>query len=283
MLPRRRIVRADLRADAIFQRRDDLAARRVVLRVRAEHQQDVEPEPHRVSFDLDVPFLKDVEQPDLNLAGEIRQLVDGEDPAVRARQQPVVHRQLVRQLEPGPGGLDRVEVADHVGDRHVGRREFFNVARFARKPRHRQRVAFRGNARTARRAERRQRIVVNLAAGHDRNGSSSSSVRAAQNAAFRLPAQPEQDEVVARQDGVDDLRDDRFVVPDDAGKIGCPLRRRTIRFSRISSLTDRRATRPAETEARNAPSVEGSSEVIKHLTTEIGEPVNRDLTNSPIH
>src|SRR4051812_35188853 len=49
------------------------------------------------------------------------------------------------------------------------------------------------------------------------------------------------------------------------GKIGCPLRRRTIRFSRISSLTDRRATRPATTEARKAPSVEGSSEVIDHL------------------
>src|SRR3954464_13100676 len=56
------------------------------------------------------------------------------------------------------------------------------------------------------------------------------------------------------------------------GKIGCPPRRRTIRFSRISSLTDRRATRPAETEARNAPSVEGSSEVIGHLNLNPCDP-----------
>jgi hypothetical protein len=40
----------------------------------------------------------------------------------------------------------------------------------------------------------------------------------AQQARLRLSAQAEQDEVVAREDGVDYLRDDGVVVADDAGE-----------------------------------------------------------------
>ena len=147
------IVRADLRADAVLERRDDLAARRVVLRVGAEDHHDVERQPHRVALDLDVAFLKDVEEADLDLAGEVGQLVDREDAAVRARQQPVVHRQLVGELQAGARGLDRIEVADQVGDRDVGRRQLLDVARVAVEPADRQVVA--GLARRARGTPRR--------------------------------------------------------------------------------------------------------------------------------
>ena len=214
----RGIVRADLGADAILQRRDDLAARGVVLGVRAEDQQHVEPQPDRVALDLDVPFLQDVEQADLDLAGEVGQLVDREDAAVRPRQQAVVHRQLVGELQGGTGRLDRIEVADHVGDRHVGRGELLDVARVARQPGDGKAVAFRADARAARGTERRQRIVVDLAARHDRDRFIEQIRQRAEDAALRLPAQAEQDEVVAREDGVDDLRHHGLVVADDAGK-----------------------------------------------------------------
>ena len=88
----------------------------------------VERQAHRVALDLDVAFLQDVEQADLDLAGEIGQLVDGEDAAVGARQQAVVHRQLVGELQAGARRLDRIDVADHVGDRHVRRRQLLDVA-----------------------------------------------------------------------------------------------------------------------------------------------------------
>ena len=76
----------------------------------------------------------------------------------------------------------------------------------------------RRDARAARGAERRQRVVVNLAAGHDRNLLVEQIDQAAQDAALRLAAQAEQDEVVPREDGVDELRDDGVVVADDAGE-----------------------------------------------------------------
>ena len=107
VLPRARVVGADLRPDPVLERGDDLAARRVVLRIGAEHQQHVQPQPHGIALDLDVAFLQDVEEPDLHLAREIRQLVDGEDAAVGARQQAVVHRQLVAQFAARACGLDR--------------------------------------------------------------------------------------------------------------------------------------------------------------------------------
>ena len=59
---------------------------------------------------------------------------------------------------------------------------------------------------------------MNLAAGHDRNLLVEQIDEAAQDAALGLAAQAEQDEVVTREDGVDELRDDGLVVADDAGK-----------------------------------------------------------------
>ena len=208
----------DLGADAVLERRDDLAARGVVLRVRRKDHHQVQREPDRVALNLDVAFLQDVEEADLDLPGEVRQLVDGEDAAVGARQQPVVHRQLVGEIQPRLRRLDRIDVADHVGDRDVGRRELLDVALVAAQPRDRQRVTLLGEARAAPGADRRGRIVVNLAPGHDRDPLVEEIDHPPQDAALRLAAQPEQDEVVPREHRVDELRDHRLVVADDAGE-----------------------------------------------------------------
>ena len=112
----------------------------VVLRVgRGDHEQ-VERQPDDVAADLDVALLEDVEQADLDPLGEVGQLVDREDAAVGARDQPVVDRQLVGQVA-ALGDLDRVDLADQVGDRDVGRGELLGVAPVARQPVDRRRVA----------------------------------------------------------------------------------------------------------------------------------------------
>ena len=123
---------ANLRADAILERRDDFAARGIVLGVGAEDQRHVELQPHRVAFDLDVALLHDVEQRHLDFAGEVGQLVDGEDAAVGAGQQAIVHGQFAGKIFPAARGLDGIEVADQVGDGDVGRGQLFNVALVAR-------------------------------------------------------------------------------------------------------------------------------------------------------
>ena len=94
-LERARVVRPDLRPEAVLERRDDPAAARVVLGVRAGDDEQVERQAQRVAADLDVALLEDVEQADLDPLGEVGQLVDREDAAVGARDQAVVDRQLV--------------------------------------------------------------------------------------------------------------------------------------------------------------------------------------------
>ena len=94
--------------------------------------------------------------------------------------------------------------------------ELFHEARLARQPADRQAVAFLRDAGAARGAQRRQRVVVNLAAGHDRNLLVEQIDQAAKDPALGLAAQAEQDEVVPRQDRVHELRDDGLVVADDA-------------------------------------------------------------------
>src|SRR6059036_417255 len=66
-----RIMRHDFRAKPVLERRDDLAARGVVLGVRGEHERHVEVQADRVAFDLDVALLHDVEQPHLDLPCEV--------------------------------------------------------------------------------------------------------------------------------------------------------------------------------------------------------------------
>ena len=65
------IVGANLGADAVLERSDDFAAGGVVLGIGAENQGDVERQAHGVALNLHVAFLHDVEQRDLDFAGEV--------------------------------------------------------------------------------------------------------------------------------------------------------------------------------------------------------------------
>ena len=135
-------MRADLAADAVFERRDDFAARGVVLGVGGEDQHHVERQPHRIALNLHVAFLHDVEQAHLNLSGQVGQLVDGEDPAIGARQQAVMHVSSSEMSCPRARGLDGVDVADHVRDGHVRAWPAFPRSAVARQPGDGRRVAF---------------------------------------------------------------------------------------------------------------------------------------------
>src|SRR4029077_7265746 len=74
-------------------------------------------------------------------------------------------------------------------------------------------VTFRRDLLAARTAEGAIGIVVNFAALDDGNLRVHEPDQIAENPRLRLAAQPEQNEVVARENGIDDLRDHRIVVP----------------------------------------------------------------------
>jgi hypothetical protein len=128
-----RIVRADDRADAVLQRRDDPAAVGVILRIGAEDQADVQIQPDRIAANLHVALLQHVEQSHLNARRQIRQLVDGENPAIAARDQPVVHRRFIRQVS-ALGMFHQIDLADQIGDGHIRRGQLFVVAVVAMHP-----------------------------------------------------------------------------------------------------------------------------------------------------
>ena len=236
---RGRIVRANFGADAVFQRRDDFSARGVVLRIGGEDQQDVERHAHGVALNLDVAFLHDVEEADLDFSGEVGQFVDAENAAIGARQQAVVNGQFVGKIAAAARGFDGVDVADHVRDGDVGRGQFFDVAMLAGEPGDGSGVAFGGDAVAAGAADGGVGIVVNFAALDDGDLRVHKSDQAAQDAGLRLPAQAEQNEMMARQNGVDDLRKDGVFVAVHAGKELSPFSNLCRRFSRNSWRTVR--------------------------------------------
>src|SRR5262249_43378524 len=64
------------------------------------------------------------------------------------------------------------------------------------------------------------RIVMKLGGGNERQRRIKQSCEGAQNAALGLPAQPQKNEVVTRQDGIYKLRHNCVIVPNDSGKNG---------------------------------------------------------------
>ena len=210
-----RVVGADLAAEAVLQRRDDAAAVRVVLGVGRRHEQHVERQPDLVAADLHVALLEHVEQADLDALGEVGQLVDGEDAAVRPRHEAVVQRQLVGQVA-ALGDLDRVDLADEVGDRRVGCRQLLAEAVVAVHPRDRRVLAVLGHEVAGVAGDGRVGIVVDLAAGDDRHPLVEEAGERADHARLRLAALAEEDDVVAGEEGVLELREHGLLVAEHA-------------------------------------------------------------------
>ena len=65
---------------------------------------------------------------------------------------------------------------------------------------------------------RRQRLVVNLNAAEHRHPLIEQLRQHPQDSRFGLPAQAEEQQIVLGKNAVDDLRDDRIAIPDDAGE-----------------------------------------------------------------
>ena len=125
----------------------------------------------------------------------------------------------LRVAETAPlGDLDRVDVADEVTDRGVGRGELLAVALTAMPPGNGQVVAeFPGKAPTPG-TDRGRGLVVDLAAGHDGQPLVEESDQRAHESGLALAALAEQDEVVPGQDGSLDLRPDGVLEAHDAGQ-----------------------------------------------------------------
>src|SRR6185369_2775721 len=213
-----RIVRRDLGADAILQRRNDLSARGVVFRIGREHQHHVERQPHGITLNLHVAFLHDVEKTNLDFPRQIRELVDRKDSAVRTRQETVVNRQLIAQQVAALRGLDRIDVADDVGDGHVWCGEFLDEPRIAIDPRDGRVVSLLLQHLAPVRRDWSKRIVVDFRTGNDRDLFVEQIREQANNPAFCLPAKAKQDDVVPRQNRVYELRNYAVVITDNAGE-----------------------------------------------------------------
>ena len=128
--------------------------------------------------------------------------------------------------------FDGIDVADQVGDGHVGRGQLFDVAMFRSEPCNRRRIFFFGNQFVAAAANGRVWIVMDFASGNVRHLGIEQRGQGAQNAALGLSPQAEQDEIMARENRVHDLRHDGIVIADNARE-----NRRRIRIVALLAQT----------------------------------------------
>ena len=202
---RSRIVGPDLRAEPVLERRDDPPSRGVVLGIgRGDHVQ-VERHPDDEAADLDVALLEDVEQANLDPFSQIGQLVDCDDTSIGARDQPVMDGQLVRQVATF-GHLDRIDLADEVGDRDVRGGQLLSVSAIPGQPVDGRAVAVPVDDGSSSRADRRRRIVVELAPADDGQPFVEQADEQPRHPRLGLTALAEEYQILAGQDRVLDRR-----------------------------------------------------------------------------
>ena len=212
-----RVVGVNLRAVAVFQRRDDASAVGVVLGVGGSDDEDVQGQADAVALNLHVALLHQVEQAHLDALGQVGQFVDAEDAPVGARHQAVVDGRLVGQVA-ALGDLDGVNFSDKVGDGYVRRRQLFGVAQIPRDPGDGGGVAHFVNDAAGVGTDGVIGVVVEFAAVDDGDVFVQQVDHGADEAGFGLAALAQQDDVLAGQDGVFQLGDDGLLKANDAGE-----------------------------------------------------------------
>ena len=211
-------MRNDFAANTIFERRDDLATRRVILRIRREAQQHIQRESHRIPFNLHIAFLHDVEQSHLHLSGKIGEFVQRKYPTVGTRQHTVMNREFITQHVSATCRANGINIADNVGHGHVGRCQFFHKATVTIDPDNGRVITRVVDQRFREFGNWLERIIVNFTAGDDGHVLIQQPNECAKNAGFRLTTKAQQNKVVTRQQRVHDLRHHRFFVAQHAAK-----------------------------------------------------------------
>ena len=125
--------------------------------------------------------------------------------------QAVVERELVGEVA-ALGHLDRVDLADEVGDGGVGRGQLLAVAGVAVHPVDRRVVALLGDQLAGVAGHRRVRVVVDLAAGDDGHPLVEQLGERPDHAGLGLAPLAQEDHVVAGEEGVLELRQDGVLV-----------------------------------------------------------------------
>jgi hypothetical protein len=159
-------------------------------------------------------ILEDVQQADLDPFGEVRELVDGEDPPVHAGDEPVVEGQLVGEVAPF-GHFDRVDLADEVSDGGVRGGQLLPVAVGAVDPRDRGLVPLLGHLHPGEARDRHVGVVVDLRAGHHGQPLVEQAHEGPDDPGLGLAAFAEEDHVVPGQEGVLELGDDGLLEAED--------------------------------------------------------------------
>ena len=131
-----------------------------------------------------------------------------------------MYRQLVREVA-ALGHLDRVDLADQVGDGDVRGGQLLPVAAITVQPGQLRVVPLFLHEISTASAYRVERVVVDLAARYRRYLFVQQPCQGADHARFRLPALPQEDDVLSGQEGVLQVGDDRLLEADDAWQMVC--------------------------------------------------------------
>src|SRR6185503_6042565 len=109
-------------------------------------------------------------------------------------------------------------VANDVGDSHIRRRKFLDKTRIAADPFDWRQLTVLLQYLSSVSRDRAERIVVNFRPGDDWYTFVQQIGQQTNDPALCLSAKPEQDHVVSRQDGIDQLWNHRVLVTNNAGK-----------------------------------------------------------------
>jgi hypothetical protein len=133
-----------------------------------------------------------------------------------------VDGELVGDVVAAAGGLDGVDIANHIGDGDIGGGEFFDVALLAMEPGDRRVGGGIGDQVAAAAADGAVGVIVNFAAFEVRRDFVEKRGKLPDEPGFGLSAKAQQNKIMTGKNGVNDLRHDRVIEAENAGKQNIP-------------------------------------------------------------
>ena len=219
-------MRTDLGTEAVLEWCDDATPVGVVLRIRTRDHQHVQRQAQVVTANLDVAFLEDVEQRNLDALDQVRKFVHREDAAVGPRDQTEVDGLGVSKAATF-GNLHRIDVAYQISNRRIRRRELLAVPLAAMTPGDGEVLAKLASQTTTTSTHRRRWFIVDLTALDVGHPLVEQPDERADQPCLALPPLPQQNKVVSGQQSPLHLGPNGVFESDDARQRRQPIAQAT--------------------------------------------------------
>ena len=120
--------------DSVFKRRYNRTTVGIIFWIGSEYKNNIQRKSQLKTTNLNIPFLKNIKEGNLNPCLQIRKFIDYKDATVTSWNDAVVNYSFIREIQPQVRCFYRINIPDKICDRHIRSSQLLTVALAAVQP-----------------------------------------------------------------------------------------------------------------------------------------------------